>query len=382
MLQRVPVSQKDRPIAFALLDGGAPIAWHELIVRPESLTRVEPQRVMVHNTLGGAYIDAFGRGVGQVILEGTTGWRGAEVAFHSLRETIGAWDALRQSRLSMALSPDDVELVLSDALDEFALVVVPQEFTLNRTKAPNPLLFRYRIRMAVARDLADPGPMDLDAILKALTDALGRAAAALGSLTGIAGLQGVAASALGALGKALGALAKAGQVFLQTSQRLLTAVVSGVNAVTGVVDAVLKPVYYLALATQLAGRNLFYAASSLTGMPAHVVYQLNRIGTLFESARCNLLLGFDQMQSIFDLEPLFGASHCSSTAGGRPPSLYAGADHNVFASIAPAGGSLLQTTASAQAMRMAGTIDPLVTQFSPSYAAGLMQTMTDGIHLP
>jgi hypothetical protein len=239
---------------------------------------------------------------------------------------------------------------------------------------------RYNIRMAVVRELSAPGLFGLDSILGAIENLFGRAADSIKALTGIAAGQGIAGSILGGMKSVLGPLASSGASFLAMSQSLLTTVTGAVSAVGNIVSAPLGAIYLLAMSVQQAGRNVFASLASIAGLPASVAYQINSIVAGFQAAYCNLVNGFDQLRRMFDLDPLFGASNCSSTGGGRPPSTFTQARTNPFASIyAATATATVQTPASAQATASAVASDPLTTSRTNAQAAVVLTDIRDGI---
>lgn len=157
-----PPSQKNRTIGFALMMSLAPVMIHDLTIRPEELQRIEPYRTNPHNTIGGAYVDSFGRGIGKVVLSGTTGWRGGagllglsgEHAFIALRQMFTMWDRLRERAHNFGLGPESVRLALVDTLNSYVLAVVPLQFQLQRSKQ-QPLISKYNIELAVVGDLEE-----------------------------------------------------------------------------------------------------------------------------------------------------------------------------------------------------------------------------------
>ena len=178
-----PPSQKNRPIAFRLTGGGASVQAN-LALRPEELSRTEPSQLAVQNTLGGAWADSWDRGISTIRLSGTTGWRevgggGGEAAFANLRSTaFQAWHDRRAALIAGGSDPNAVEMVLSDALDNFAVLVAPKVFTLRRSKQ-RPLLMMYVIELLVLADLGAPN-IGADPIMQGLAAAtayLGGAAA-------------------------------------------------------------------------------------------------------------------------------------------------------------------------------------------------------------
>ena len=160
MSRSFPISDQRagvRPIAFFLEVDGNPGDPFILPIRPEDLSRTEPSRVNVQQTLGGAWADNFGPGVQQINISGHTGWRGMDAAsgldglgqFFTLRSMVfEQWHALRQDRINAGRDPSTVKLLFSDQLDEFCWEVVPSQFTLRRSKS-RPLLATYQIAMTV-----------------------------------------------------------------------------------------------------------------------------------------------------------------------------------------------------------------------------------------
>ena len=72
-----PPRQRFRRLGFYLEGGPGGDVRFDFAVRPEDLQRQEPPRLMVNQTLGGAWAGAFGRGVSTITLSGHPGWRGS-----------------------------------------------------------------------------------------------------------------------------------------------------------------------------------------------------------------------------------------------------------------------------------------------------------------
>jgi hypothetical protein len=153
----VPASQKDRPISFLLFDGDTFIEGRDLIIRPEELSRTEPVRASITQTLGGAWSDDFGPGLSTITLAGHTGWRGsvsedgADQFFQLRKLVVERRQELREDRAKTG-NPDDIQLVFADQLNGHALYVQPTTFQLRRHKT-RPLLSQYNISMTVLGDM-------------------------------------------------------------------------------------------------------------------------------------------------------------------------------------------------------------------------------------
>ena len=142
-----PPSQKSRPISVFGAAGACTLA-----LRPEDLQWTEPSRISVNNTLGDAWIDAFGPGVGKIVISGTTGWGSklgfaGEAAFMLLyHASYKGWhDAVAGSK-----APESVPMFFVDALDIRMAQVVPDTFTMKRNKS-RPLLIQYNISYTIVK---------------------------------------------------------------------------------------------------------------------------------------------------------------------------------------------------------------------------------------
>ncbi|KAA5611573.1 hypothetical protein F1189_13495 [Rhodovastum atsumiense] len=177
-----------------------------MALRPEELTWIEPTRLTVQNTLGGAWADHWDRAVQTIRISGHTGWRptgglggggGGEAAFISLRDTsFQVWNDTRTAIARGGGDPNVVRLEFVDALDMRAALVAPRVFTLKRSKT-SPLLQRYNIELLVLQDLALPtGVADpINAAINAATAFVGGAMA----LDGVAGAIDAGLNNLGGL---------------------------------------------------------------------------------------------------------------------------------------------------------------------------------------
>lgn len=149
-----PPSQKSDARKITLVG----VSGHcDFLIRPEDLQWNEPSRLSVQNTLGGAWVDAFGPGIATINISGHTGWRtGAqwEAEFQNLHAVAfkGWHDYVESTK-----DPESAELFFVDTLDSRCVQVVPQSFTLKRNKN-RPLLMQYSISFMVIRDVSQSGP--------------------------------------------------------------------------------------------------------------------------------------------------------------------------------------------------------------------------------
>lgn len=155
-----------RPIAFMLDNNGLLSTPVTLKVRPEDLSRQEPSRATVHQTLGrkiSGWVDNFGPALPTCTIVGHTGWRATGynqedgfAAFQSLNALVMQdYHAAKQKAIEQGADPAGVKLIFVDMLDDFAWSVVPMQFVLRRSKS-RPLLIQYNITLqAIATDI-DP----------------------------------------------------------------------------------------------------------------------------------------------------------------------------------------------------------------------------------
>lgn len=366
-----PRSQKaaDRPISFYLfnrLTGAVLLPPMNLIIRPEDLTRGEPSRLQVMQTLGGAWADAWGVGISMLTIAGHTGWRGsidkdgAEL-FAELREqAYKAWHRLRAEARAAGTDPDAVELIFTDALDSISVVVAPMSFQLRRNRA-RPLLMQYSIQLLILRDVELPMVV-LDPLTvnnpRAPTQQVSEAAAE--SLSSTIAEQSDLANTVA---RTFAPAALVVRDLVESSARLLEGVQVYVAAAGQVIDAVTAPVIFVAAAFQQAARNLAWAMTGPLGVTQQTKGTLMQIAGSFSDGYCNLKLNFPQVGTLLDLSDLYGASNCSSTAGGNPITAFQG--ENPFLSLYDGRSSPALVSEAGMAAIAACSTDPLELEQRP-----------------
>lgn len=150
-----PITQRNRPIGFALLGGGLPLAVN-LTVRPEEINYTYPARTGVVQTFAGVWMDDWGPGITEINVQGHTGWRGGlipgEAEWLALRSMLQVFHRRRNNLAMLGLDPDTVQLFWIDTLNSSLCQVYPFEYKLRRHKA-RPLLFTYSIQLFVIEDI-------------------------------------------------------------------------------------------------------------------------------------------------------------------------------------------------------------------------------------
>lgn len=385
-----PLTQKAeyRPISFVLDDqalGTGPRSV-SLVIRPEDLTRNDPSRISVMQTLGGAWADSFGAGVPTITISGHTGWRrresdmaDGEERFQELFDQVfTSWHEQRDFAVLAGMDPGRVQLILADALDNFAVVVAPMSFTLRRSKS-RPLLCQYQISLTVLQQnvdtefgfggelgyltrkeasFADAGVLE-GLGLDSLTDAVNE-------ITDfIAGIKGFIDSNLVAPVRA----------FMLQTARLYGSVRNAITTASGIAGSLIN----IAQLTALAGVNLFRTLAAVASIPGQVKAQLMQVAGAYSNIFCVLKNALRQQIYYQDYSTLYGSSNCSSTAGGRPISSIGG--QNPFYQVVPTRNSLpvSVTNAAASGLRTIAGSDTVLAPLSQTALSNAVRDIAGGL---
>ena len=377
-----PSSQKagDRPISFLLDDQSTgvtpPRAFVDLVVRPEDLTRNDPSRINVQQTLGGAWADNFGPGVPTITISGHTGWRRTEAdsddgvaRFQRLKEQVfDQWHQKRKVAAAIGVDPDNVRLVFSDALDDFSVVVAPMNFVLRRSRS-RPLLCQYQISMVVL-DQDGLGPFLFG---DSFVDAALLEEAGLDSLT--ASIDRITGYINRVNSFVDGTLAAPVRSFMNQTARLYGSVRGAISAASGVAGSLI----HVAQMTAQAGVNLFRTLAAVASIPQVAKAQLMAVAGAYSNIFCVLRNALRQQIYFQDYSDVYGASNCSSTAGGRPISSLAG--ENPFYRMVPTRSPLpASLTSGAQnALLTMRASDPALAPMSTSSLKDVVSEISRGL---
>jgi len=326
-----------RPISFVLDNQGDLLTPVMLPIRPEDLTRSEPQRAAVHQTLGRGvqgWVDNFGEGLPTVTISGHTGWgfktgTGYDGAgsFERLNELIvREYPATRQLAIDFGRDPGSVKLLFIDLLDDCAWHVEPMQFNLRRSKS-SPLLFRYNIVMQAVSTSVDGG-------LSKFFPQLGNATAGLASLDGALGnLFGMITSLQSSVFSVLRPIANTVLGYVNFAYKALRQVQTVANAATGFINGTAGLVIGIGKSIAQVGREIFHTFAAIAGIGVAAKSAFMRAAATFNEIVCVFSNSLRPGATYQDYEGLYGASNCSSTTGGRMPSAFT--DSNVFSVIAP-----------------------------------------------
>jgi len=370
----MPASQKHRQIGFFLWGAGIP-AVYIFHLRPEQLTRSEPSRLTVNQTLGGAWADSFGRGVSTINLSGHTGWRGGifgdgASAFYDLRDSCFVqWHAQREAAAASGTDPDTIQLYFVDTLDDICALVAPKSFTLQRSKS-SPLLYRYQIQLVILDDASAASPV-VDLIAGNLSGTLRW----LGAVSGLGNIIGIIGAIADNAANIFGMVADSVAAYLNTFAGVLSMVSNLASTGQGIFNAATQPILGAALAMAEAGRNGFQLLATAETLASRQA-QIMRASAACNDALCSMAHGFAG-KTYPSFEDLFGASTCSSTAGGRPWSTYTEQRQNpFFAMYPPVASRLLITPAGRDAITLLRR-DPL--GGTAAGVADMLGAIADGV---
>lgn len=322
-----------RPISFLLDNGGSIGAPVTLTIRPEELTRNEPARASVYQTMGkdvSGWVDHFGEALPSVSISGHTGWRDiagsgtdGAAAFAKLNQlVVRDFPAAKQAAIDGGRNPAGVKLIFVDMLDDFVWSVAPTVFTLRRNKS-SPLLYRYNINMQAVSTSID----SIDVLLPffgsipAGLSALDRATGTLKAME--ESVEGWVRRALGAVDHALGPIAKAIKNFVGMANQIFAVVNNLVRGASNFVAGLANR--RIAIASDIAnvGRNIFRTINAIRNLPADLQASLGRMASAFNEVACIFKNSLRPRKKYQQYDGLYGASNCSSTTGGRQDSAYA-----------------------------------------------------------
>jgi len=289
----------------------------------------------VHQTMGRdltGWVDNFGPALPSCTISGHTGWRHSEGlgmdgwgSFEALNSLVMQdYPEARQRAIDQGVDPALVRLIFVDVLDRFAWPVVPMQFVLRRSKS-RPLLYQYNITLQALADTVEIPDVQIP---EYGNSGLARTALSAASETIEADAPAISVPSAPSLGSVLRDFAKlATKVFDKVN-----GLISGVkNFATSIVNGA------IGLARDLAavGLGVFRTITNLANLPLDLKARAARVAAAFNQVVCIFQNALRPRKPYEQYDDLYGASNCSSTTGGRPPSPYAGL--NVFELMMPDG---------------------------------------------
>lgn len=364
-----PTSQKAgvRPISFVLNDSGSFSSQVDLVIRPEDLTRNEPTRVSVHQTLGreiSGWADFFGEGLPSVTIAGHTGWRKTQSggdgmeAFENLNNLVQhKFPAAKQAAIERGSDPGSVKLLFVDTLDNFTWSVTPTQFVLRRSRS-RPLLFQYNITLqAISTSAEYSSP--LGPFLGSLGGGLGALGDAISRIEGFANnIVGWVNNAVSFVQSGISYVGGIVSKFVGMANRVFGAAMSVVSSIRNGASSLANGVIGIAKDIASVGTNLFRTISAIADLPAALKAELGRVASAFNEVVCIFSGSLRPRKYYEDYEGLYGASNCSSTTGGNPASSYTNV--NAFSLMQPSGIPIKTTSTAQSSINAMKATDPVL----------------------
>lgn len=351
-----------------------------LAIRPQELTRTDPSRIQVTQTLAGAWSDNFGPGIGSIVISGHTGWHRSQEGtdtpdglqrFKNLRtQVFDEWHSRKQNAVNAGRDPDQIQLIFADKLDDFAVVVQPNTFIMRRSKS-QPLLVVYQISLTILSTTIDPVNATTPKLIANSPSDL--QAAALKSLnSSITNLQTYLQDIQNFIDSTLATPVKG---FMTTTAKLYTTVSNNINQASAIADELV----HIAHLTAQTGMNAIRTVAAIAGLPSFTKARLMQVAGEYSNIFCVLRNAFTQQAFYPDYSPLYGSSNCSSTNGGGPPTQFP--DTNPFFAVVPANPPLPVTVnpAALQGMQTIAANDLVQAPLSEAQLASTLTSINAGL---
>lgn len=374
-----------RPISFVLHNMALDDDPYEvkLVIRPEDLTRTDTSRLTTTQTLGYAWADNFGAGLPTIQLAGHTGWgagtrpNGFEEFLNLYSTVYQEWHTQRAQAIDDGYDPDLVKLIFLDKLDEIQWVVAPQNFILKRNRS-RPLLSMYQINLTfLSDDVADTlDALDQLAELTSLDSLSELELTGLDSiLNSITKISEFISSGITAV---LGPIKAVFDKVVSLTGKVLSTINNLMRAGVGLVSTLTNGLLGLATSLTRAASNMTGIVQSIMTLPDRTKAQFQRVGAAFENAFCVLKNIFKKRTFLPKYDALYGASMCSSTAGG--PAITRYDTENPFPVLFPVNNSAIAVTQDATfALSRLSTADPVLYPPSMSQLGSDLQSIGNGV---
>jgi hypothetical protein len=131
----------------------------KFLLNPESYTQQENGRVSLTQTKGGAFLEAFGAGIIEISMSGTTGYKNGTNNTESGYKKFKELRDLIKSVYNSVKDGSEIKNLLEfyNYTDNEYYYTYPDKFKLLRNKQ-NPLLYRYEIHLYCIRRIGEPAP--------------------------------------------------------------------------------------------------------------------------------------------------------------------------------------------------------------------------------
>lgn len=375
-----PATQRaeECPITFVMDDDSAGSSEEmTLLIRPEELSIGFPSRLSVNQTLGGAWADSFGEGLEEGTYAGTLGWRatsndtgGTERLANLKNFVYSNWHARRAAAVAKGDDPAMVKLILVDTLNNYSRIIAPRVFELKRSKS-RPLLAQYRFNFVMlSRDLTGQDLLNSDTGLGGIFGTIG---SWIDSFTNsINNITNTIRTAYRWIDKTIIAPVKS---FVAKTMQIYRAVNNMVTAGVGII----RQVGSIATLATSAITNVLRSAALVKNIPNIAKAAIMNVVREFTNVFC-LLKNAKKLLSYEDYSDIYGASNCSSTAGGRSISIYSGSTNNTFAAVAQQNASpVVVTQGASNSLKTLASTDLVTTSLPASTISSNLAVVNAGL---
>lgn len=373
------------PISFVLSKGGSIGAPLTLVVRPEDLTRNQPSRISVNQTLGRdvcGWVDNFGEGLPSITIAGHTGWGGGgrpdgAKGFDQLNQLVAhEYHEAKQAAIDSGTDPATVQLIFADLLDDFTYSVAPTTFVLRRSRS-RPLLFQYNITLQAVSTSIDTPFMVLP-FNGGLMAGLGSLGSAISKLQGfVAKIKGMVASAVSYVTAGLSPIANTAKQFANLSTGIFTATRDAIGAIQGGASSVANNLIGIAHDMAKVGVNVFRTISAIEGLPSSLKAELTQVASAYNEVVCIFRNSLRPALVYEDYNGLYGASNCSSTTGGNQASIYA--DRNAFDLLRRDSGPVSMSSSAIAGVNSLSRSDPVLAPTPINEMNRLLNNVVNGV---
>lgn len=383
-----------RPISFVLdsVTGGGLSASSQvtLPIRPEDLTRNEPTRATVHQTLGRGtqgWVDNFGEGLPSVTISGHTGWgykpgigKDGFESFEALNDLVQhRYPAEKQAAINAGLDPARVKLLFVDLLDNFAWSVVPTQFVLRRSKS-RALFYQYNISLQAVDTSVDGGLGQFLPNFGGITAGLAALDGAISALTGFASsVEGWVSGALAYVDRGLAPIATLARQFMSSTTQIFGQVSRAVGAANNGIFGTANRLILIARDMAKSGVNIFRTFAAIGSIPSALKASLSRVASAYNEVLCIFGNSLRPRSTYDNYDGLYGASNCSSTTGGRSASAYG--TSNAFALMQPDRTGASLSSSAISGLSAIGRSDPVLSPMPVSEVGRHLGNIVSGVTL-
>ena len=166
------------------------------------------------------------------------------------------------------------------------------------------------------------------------------------------------------------------QAFMRTTASIYASVMDGVASINGVADQLIL----VARDISRAGMNIFHSIAAIANLPAQIKARVIDVAAAYRNAFCTLRNALSGSSYYEDFNPLYGASNCSSTAGGSGISPFRAL--NTFAETVIDKTGIVVSTVARAGLGVLASTDVVTAPLSLATIGPLAGSVAGGVKLP